>query len=199
MLQRKGKKNCVQEKADDREVKMIYTNNYASPLGNILLAGDDEGLTGLWFTEGHRYIGLGLKHDAVDRETDYFDQTKTWLDIYFKGRDPGFLPRIHLVGSTFRNRVGEIMCEIPFGKTATYGWISNRIARERGIEKMSAQAVGGAVGHNPICIIVPCHRVVGTNGSLTGYGGGIMRKRALLELEGVDMRRFTIPRKGTAL
>ena len=180
-------------------LEMIYTNHYESPLGSILLAGDEEGLTGLWFTQGSRYSGLGLKKDAVPRETDYFEQAKNWLDIYFTGRDPGFLPRIHLVGSDFRNRVGKIMREIPFGKTVTYGWIADQIARERGLERMSAQAVGGAVGHNPISIIVPCHRVVGTNGSLTGYGGGIMRKKALLELEGVDLSRFTVPTKGTAL
>ena len=178
---------------------MIYTNDYESPLGNILLAGDEQGLTGLWFTEGGRYIGLGLKKDARRCEMDYFDQTKEWLDIYFSGRDPGFFPQIHLVGSDFRNRVGEIMCEIPYGKTVTYGCIADRLAKERGLEKMSAQAVGGAVGHNPICIIVPCHRVVGSNGSLTGYGGGIQRKKALLELEGNDMNLFTIPTKGTAL
>lgn len=178
---------------------MIYTNTYESPLGHILLAGDDEGLTGLWFTEGGRYIGAGLKKNAVPRETDFFTQTKEWLDIYFTGRDPGFRPKIRLVGSDFRNRVGEIMCEIPFGETVTYGQIAERIAREGGREKMSAQAVGGAVGHNPICLIVPCHRVVGANGSLTGYGGGILRKKALLELEGADMNRFTVPKKGTAL
>ncbi len=96
---------------------MIYTNNYESPLGNILLACDEAGLTGLWFAEGGRYTGLGLKSDALPRETDYFDQTKEWLDIYFTGRDPGFLPKIHLVGSDFRNRVGTIMCGIPYGKT----------------------------------------------------------------------------------
>lgn len=172
---------------------MIYTNSYDSPLGSILLAGDEQGLTGLWFTEGDRYFGLGLKKEAVRKETDYFDQTKEWLDIYFTGRDPGFLPRIHLTGSDFRNRVGEIMCGIPFGKTVTYGWIADRIAKERGLEKMSAQAVGGAVSHNPICIIVPCHRVVGADGSLTGYSGGILRKKALLELEGNDMDLFKIP------
>ena len=178
---------------------MIYKNYYESPLGNILLAGDNVGLTGLWFTEGSRYTGLGLKKDAVPQETDYFDQAKKWLDIYFTGRDPGFFPKLHLVGSDFRNRVGEIMSQIPFGKTVTYGWIADQIARERGFDKMSAQAVGGAVGHNPICIIVPCHRVVGANGSLTGYGGGIRRKKALLELEGNDISQFTIPKKGTAL
>ena len=178
---------------------MIYKNYYDSPLGSILLAGDNEGLTGLWFTEGSRYTGLGLKKDAVLREMDYFDQAKKWLDIYFTGHDPRFFPKLHLVGSDFRNRVGEIMCRIPFGKTVTYGWIADQIAQERGLDKMSAQAVGGAVGHNPICIIVPCHRVVGAQGSLTGYGGGIMRKKALLELEGIDMSQFTIPKKGTAL
>lgn len=178
---------------------MIYTNTYESPLGKILLAGDELGLTGLWFSEGGKHTGEGLKNDAKPREMDYFDQAKEWLELYFSGRDPGFTPRIHLVGSDFRNRVGEILCEIPFGKTVTYGWIAERMARERGLEKMSAQAVGGAVGHNPICMIVPCHRVVGANGSLTGYGGGILRKKALLELEGVDTRRFTVPTKGTAL
>ena len=178
---------------------MIYTNDYESPLGNILLAGDEQGLTELWFTEGGRYIEPPLKKGARRREMDYFDQTKEWLDIYFSGRDPGFFPRIHLVGSDFRNRVGEIMCEIPYGKTVTYGWIADKLAKERGLERMSAQAVGSAVGHNPICIIVPCHRVVGANGNLTGYGGGILLKKALLELEGNDMSQFTIPTRGTAL
>ena len=171
---------------------MIYTNEYESPLGNILLAGDEQGLTGLWFTDGSRFTGLGLKMEALRRETDYFCQAKEWLNVYFTGRDPGFLPKIHLVGSDFRNRVGEILCQIPFGKTVTYGWIAERIAKERGLERMSAQAVGGAVGHNPISIIVPCHRVVGANGDLTGYAGGIMRKKALLELEGNDMNLFSL-------
>lgn len=178
---------------------MIYTNEYASPMGKLLLAGDEQGLTGLWFTEGGRYTGLGLKKEAHRWETDYFDQTKEWLDIYFSGHDPGFFPPIHLTGSDFRNRVEEILCEIPYGKTVTYAWIADKLAKERGLERMSAQAVGGAVGHNPICIIVPCHRVVGSKGSLTGYGGGIGRKKALLELEGNDMSQFTIPTKGSAL
>jgi len=166
---------------------MIYTNTCESPLGKLLLAGDEEGLTGLWFMENSRYYAQGLHKDAAEREMEYFDQTKRWLDIYFTGRDPGFMPRIHLVGSDFRNRVGEILCEIPFGATVTYGQIAKQIAKERGIARMSAQAVGGAVGRNPICILVPCHRVIGADGSLTGYGGGLMRKKALLELEGVKV------------
>ncbi len=178
---------------------MIYTDNYESPLGSILLAGDEEGLTGLWFTQGSRHSGAGLKKYALPRRMDYFDEAKEWLNIYFSGRDPGFFPRIHMTTSDFCNRVGQIMCNIPFGETVTYGWIAAQIAKERGLEKMSAQAVGGAVGRNPISIIIPCHRVVGSNHSLTGYGGGIMRKKALLELEGIDTSRFTIPTKGTAL
>ena len=167
---------------------MIYTSEYESPLGTLLLACDDQGLTGLWFREGSKYCGYGLREDARPRETDFFNQAKKWLDLYFSGRDPGFLPRIHLVGTPFRNRVGEILCEIPYGKTVTYGWIADRLAKERGLEKMSARAVGGAVGHNPISIIVPCHRVVGADGLLTGYAGGIERKIALLELEGAEIQ-----------
>ena len=180
-------------------VRMIYTNEYDSPLGNMLLFGDEQGLTGLRFTEGDRYVDLGLKKQAYRCETAYFDQAKEWLDIYFSGRDPGFFPQIHLTGSDFRKRVGEILCEIPYGKTVSYGWIADILARERGLKKMSAQAVGGAVGHNPICIIVPCHRVVGAAGSLVGYSGGLLRKKALLELEGHDVNRFRRPAKGTAL
>ena len=172
---------------------MIYRNYYESSLGNILLTADEEGLTGLWFAECSRYMGTELEKDTVPREMSCFDQAKEWLDIYFPGRDPRFFPKMHLTGSGFRNRVGEIMLEIPYGKTVTYGWIADRIAKERGLEKMSAQAVGGAVGHNPISIIVPCHRVIGANGNLTGYGGGIDRKIALLELEGNEMSQFKYP------
>lgn len=178
---------------------MIYMNEYPSPLGVMVMTSDEEGLTGLWFAEGSRYGHPEEMQDAIRCENTYFDQAKRWLDIYFTGHDPGFLPRIHRIGSAFRNRVSEILCEIPFGQTVTYGWIAKQIAGERKLKTMSAQAVGGAVGHNPIDIIVPCHRVVGANGSLTGYGGGILRKKALLELEGVDIRRFTIPQKGTAV
>ena len=128
-----------------------------------------------------------------------FDQAKAWLDRYFSGRDPGFLPRMHCTGSAFCQRVAAIMCSIPYGTTVTYGWIARQIARERGLEKMSAQAVGGAVGRNPLCIIVPCHRVVGAGGNLTGFGWGISRKLALLEHEGVDVSCFYRPKRGTAI
>ena len=128
-----------------------------------------------------------------------FDQTKRWLDLYFSGREPGFTPALNPVGSAFRRAVWEILLKIPYGKTTTYGQIAREIAAARGLAKMSAQAVGGAVGHNEISIIIPCHRVIGAHGSLTGYAGGIDRKIKLLKLEGVDMRGLFTPAKGTAL
>ena len=151
--------------------------------GTLLLSCDGAGLTGLWFAEGGRFPGPGPEAGAAFRETECFGLVKKWLDLYFSGRDPGFRPPVHLTGSAFRRRVGEIMCEIPYGETVSYGWIAGRIAKERGGGKMSAQAVGGAVGHNPVCIIVPCHRVIGADGSLTGYAGGTDRKSCLLRME----------------
>ena len=129
-----------------------------------------------------------------------FKKTSKWLDVYFKGNVPDFTPKYKIENLTpFRKEVIDIINEIPFGKTLTYNDIAKIIAKKRGIEKMSSQAVGGAVGWNPICIIIPCHRVVGTNGSLTGYGGGIKNKVALLTLEKNDMSKFFVPEKGTAL
>ncbi len=141
------------------------------------------------------------KQSACSKEKNLavFDQTKRWLDLYFSGREPGFTPALNPAGSAFRRAVWEILLKIPYGKTTTYGQIAREIAVARGLAKMSAQAVGGAVGHNEISIIIPCHRVVGTHGSLTGYAGGIDRKIKLLQLEGVDMRGLFTPAKGTAL
>jgi methylated-DNA-[protein]-cysteine S-methyltransferase len=167
----------------ERKLKMLYRNNYRSPLGEILLAADEEGLTGLWFMENQKHMGEGLSENAVRRSLPVFDETARWLDLYFSGKDPGFTPQLHLTGSAFRRRVGEIMLEIPYGETTTYGEIARRIAAERGISRMSSRAVGGAVGRNPISLIIPCHRVIGSDGSLTGYGGGLERKAALLRLE----------------
>ena len=129
-----------------------------------------------------------------------FDKTSKWLDTYFSGQEPDFTPEYKIENLTpFRKQVIDIMNKIPYGKTITYNDIAKEIAKSKGIEKMSAQAVGGAVGWNPICIIIPCHRVVGTNGSLVGYGGGINNKIKLLEIEKNDMNKFTVPKKGTAL
>lgn len=177
---------------------MVYTTEYASPLGAITLACDEEAIIGLWFN-GQRYFGNILPKRTEQKEQPLFADAKRWLDIYFSGREPDFLPLLRYDSTPFRKTVCEIMLTIPYGRTMTYGEIAAEVARRQGLEKMSAQAVGGAVGHNPVSIIVPCHRVVGADGSLTGYAGGIERKIVLLCLEGADTARFRIPKKGTAL
>ena len=177
---------------------MIYTSQYVSPLGAITLACDEEAVTGLWFN-GQKHFGNILPPDTQGRERPLLKEAKKWLDIYFSGREPDFLPPLCYDSTPFRKAVCDIMLTIPYGQTMTYGEIAARIAGQRGLAKMSARAVGGAVGHNPISLMIPCHRVVGTSGSLTGYGGGIDRKVKLLELEHVDMKGFFVPKTGTAL
>ena len=152
---------------------MIFTASCASPLGGILLAADELGLTGLWFTDA-KYFGAGLPASAAEADTPILTEARRWLDGYFTGQRPAALPPLHPSGSPFRRAVWDILLTIPYGETTTYG----RIAQQ-----LSAQAVGGAVGHNPISILIPCHRVIGADGSLTGYAGGMEKKRALLELE----------------
>ena len=161
---------------------MEYISHYQSPLGKILLSADDHGLTGLWF-EGQKYYALHLDKKCEEKELSLFKEVKKWLDIYFSGKEPDFEVPMHFKGTDFQKEVWDILCSIPYGKTMTYGEIAKQLAAKRGLGSMSAQAVGGAVGHNRISIIVPCHRVVGTNGSLTGYAGGIDKKIALLTLE----------------
>lgn len=177
---------------------MTFTQHYDSPLGGILLAADVVGLTGLWF-DGQKYFARGLSPEREERELPVLLEAKRWLDIYFTGKEPDFLPPLHSIGSAFRRSVWEILLQIPYGRTTTYGEIARRLAEKQKLSRMSAQAVGGAVGQNAISIIIPCHRVVGTNGSLTGYAGGVDKKMKLLELEHADMRRFFAPEKGTAL
>ncbi|MBU5435653.1 methylated-DNA--[protein]-cysteine S-methyltransferase [Pseudoflavonifractor sp. MSJ-37] len=177
---------------------MMYTTHYASPLGGILLSADDEGLTGLWF-DGEKYFAHGLDPQHEERETPILAETKRWLEIYFSGREPDFLPPLHPIGSPFRQAVWKLLLEIPYGQVTSYGDLARAIAAQQGLAHMSAQAIGGAVGHNMISIVIPCHRVVGTSGSLTGYAGGIQKKLELLRLEGVDMSGLTVPVRGTAL
>lgn len=177
---------------------MVYTCKYKSPLGNILLAADEAGLTGLWF-EGQKYFANTLPDEHISKETEILTEAKKWLDVYFSGERPNFTLPLHPAGSEFRQAVWQILLEIPYGKTITYGEIAHRMGELRNTSHMSAQAVGGAVGHNEISIIIPCHRVVGTNGSLTGYAGGIDKKISLLEMEYADMSHFFVPKKGTAL
>ncbi len=179
---------------------MTYKWTYKTPDGfsDMLMNSDGEYLTGLWF-DGSR--------DAAKHTTEcekqllpVFEDTVKWLNIYFAGHNPDFTPKYKIKDITnFRKEVMEYMLAIPYGETVTYGDIAANIAKKRGISKMSSRAVGGVVGWNPICIIVPCHRVVGTNHSLTGYGGGLNNKISLLKLEQNDMSKFVIPRKGTAL
>lgn len=179
---------------------MIYKYIYKTPkeFSNIIMNSDGENLTGLWF-EGSRDTS---KHvvECEEKDLKIFRDTSKWLDIYFSGKNPNFTPKYKIENITpFRKEVIDIMNTISFGKTLTYSDISKIIAKNRRLEKMSSQAIGGAVGWNPICIIIPCHRVVGKNGSLTGYGGGIKNKIALLEHEKNDMSKYFIPRRGSAL
>lgn len=173
---------------------MDYTYHYTSPLGGITLASDGEALTGLWFDE-QKYF----PHELVDESTKtflpIFTQTINWLDIYFSGKAPDFTPPLCLRTTPFRKTVYDILLTIPYGHTMTYGEIANIIAEQSGVMRMSAQAVGGAVGRNLISLIIPCHRVVGTNGSLTGYAGGIDKKIKLLTLEKVNVSRLFVPNK----
>lgn len=161
---------------------MQYTNYYKSPMGNILLAADDIGLIGLWFV-GQKYFAHCLDKHCEERELPLLVTVKKWLDIYFSGKEPDFTVPLHFIGTDFQKEVWEILCSIPYGHTITYGEIAKKLAKKRNIPHMSAQAVGSAVGHNKISIIVPCHRVIGANGSMTGYAGGIEKKLYLLSLE----------------
>ena len=170
---------------------MTFTQHYDSPLGGILLAADEIGLTGLWF-DGEKYFADNLPAEYAERETPILLEAKRWLDIYFTGKEPDFLPPLHPIGSAFRQSVWQILLQIPYGKTTTYGEIARQLAEKQKLPRMSAQAVGGAVGHNEISIIIPCHRVIGTNGSLTGYAGGIDKKMKLLKLECTDMNGFLL-------
>lgn len=177
---------------------MQYIHSYRSPMGDILLAADDTGLTGLWF-EGQKYFARTLDKEHEKREIPLFEKTKQWLDIYFSGKEPDFTVPLHVTGTAFQKQVWEILRSIPYGQTMTYGEIARKMAAQRGEMRMSAQAVGGAVSHNEVSILIPCHRVVGTNGSLTGYAGGIDKKIQLLRLEKADMKSLFVPKKGTAL
>ena len=168
---------------------MNYLWKYETPEGfnHMWMSSDGEVLTGLWF-EGSKDTGKQMRH-GTEKLLPIFEETVRWLDLYFGGGVPDFEPAYRVGNLTdFRREVQEQMREIPYGQTVTYGDIAREIAAKRGVSRMSAQAVGGAIGANPICIIVPCHRVMGAGGKLTGYGGGIENKKALLRLEGIAFR-----------
>ena len=159
---------------------MVFTQRYASPLGGLLLAADEQGLIGLWF-DGARHFAANLPETREEKRTPILDETARWLDDYFSGGQPDFTPPLRLIGSAFRLRVWARLLEIPYGQKTTYGALLG--------DGASARAVGGAVGRNPISIIVPCHRVIGADGSLTGYAGGVDRKIRLLALERQGTKR----------
>ena len=160
---------------------MLYTSHYASPLGGMTLVSDGTALVGLYF-DGQKYAAEGLDATRTQKNLPIFEEARRWLDVYFSGRKPDFTPPTAPAGTAFQQSVWEILRTIPYGQTVTYGAIARRIEQNTGC-RMSAQAVGGAVGRNPISILIPCHRVVGTNGSLTGYAGGIDKKAYLLRIE----------------
>ena len=161
---------------------MISIFHYHSPIGGITVSGNGRDITGVWF-DGQKYFGATLPDQYEEKMTPVFEDTEKWLDLYFNGMEPDFTPPLSLETTPFRRAVWEILLAIPYGQTMTYGEIADRIAAQTGLAAMSAQAVGGAVGHNPISLIIPCHRVVGSDGGLTGYAGGIGKKEWLLKME----------------
>ena len=169
-----------------------YIDTYASPLGIITMSSNGKQLTGLWF-EGQKYFDYPSGDRPQHLSLPIFDETRTWLDVYFQGKRPSFTPPILLNDTPFRRTVWQLLLTIPYGKTTTYKDIARQWARQHGAKSMSSQAVGGAVGRNPVSIIIPCHRVIGTNGSLTGYAGGLDRKRWLLQWEQENTDKFFIP------
>jgi len=166
------------------KISFLCPEKYKSPVGNLILASDGESLTGLWI-EDQKYFGATLEKHIIEENIPVFEEAKHWLDLYFAGKKPDFLPPLAPKGSEFRQLIWKYLLEIPYGETTTYGALAKKAAKELGKESMSAQAVGGAVGHNPIGIIIPCHRILGSDGSLTGYAGGIDAKIYLLKLEGI--------------
>lgn len=164
---------------------MIYTN-LESPLGKITVSAENDALTGLWFV-GQKYYPSHKDIGAYAPTHPIFIKLRQWLEDYFAGKRNRSLPKLEPNGTSFQKAVWEILLEIPYGHVSTYGEIAKKIAHSKGVSSMSAQAVGGAVGHNPISILIPCHRVVGANGSLTGYAGGLEKKKALLQIEQADL------------
>lgn len=155
---------------------------YDSPLGRIWLAGNENALTDLWF-EGQKYAPEFTETPEEGTPTPALEKAKLWLDEYFAGKTPDVLPDLAPEGTAFQKQVWDLLLEIPYGETTTYGELAKKLAKQRGVEKMSAQAVGNAVGRNPISLIIPCHRVIGADGSLTGYAAGVDKKARLLQLE----------------
>jgi len=175
--------------------QIFYKTKYESSIGNITICCDEyaENIVGIWF-ENQKYFADNIDGEIIEHNNlKIFIKTKSWLDRYFTYKKPNIKEiSIKFIGNEFRKSVWKILCKIPYGRTITYSDIAKQIAKQKGIMKMSAQAIGGAVAHNPISIIVPCHRVVGKNGKLTGYAAGIDKKKKLLQLEKINMVKYKI-------
>lgn len=179
---------------------MFYQTKYSSPIGELILVSNETSLVGLWIAGQKYFLGSLQKEKIQNGMTKILEETKKWLDRYFQFENPAISDLLlEPGGRPFQKKVWEILCQIPYGQTITYGEIARMIAKETGQKTMSAQAIGGAVGHNPISIIIPCHRVIGVNGNLTGYAGGIDKKIELLKREKVKIDLFKKPKKSTAM
>lgn len=175
---------------NNKHSDFCFKQIYLSPIGELLLSSDGEYLTGLHFNNPPTRL-----HPARESQLEIFENAKRWLDIYFSGKIPNFIPKIKLYNqSRFSKIVLDIVTKIPYGTTTTYGSIAQKVAQQLNKPKMSAQAVGRAIGNNPICIIIPCHRIIGANGNLTGFSGGLDNKIKLLQLEKLDIEYFYKPK-----
>ncbi len=183
----------IRDRIIKRGLIMFYRSEYISPLGKMILASDGINLTGLWL-DGQKYICRGLSKNAEEKSLSVFDETKRWLGIYFDGKEPDFQPPLSFDDTPFRINIWNLLLKIPYGETVSYKFLADEAAKLTG-KKACAQAVGGAVGHNPISVIVPCHRVVGMDGSLTGYAGGTERKLELLKLEKTDFSKLKLTKQ----
>lgn len=170
---------------------MGYVAYYESPLGPMTLSSDGVALTGLWF-DGQKHFGVSIGENPQESGLPVFDDTCRWLDAYFSGSIPGFSPLVSADGTAFQKMVWQILMDVPYGDIVTYGDIARAVARRSGVQHMSARAVGCAVGRNPVSLLIPCHRVVGASGRLTGYAGGLDRKRMLLELEKTKIHSLSV-------
>lgn len=176
---------------------MDYLLEMDSPVGPVTVASDGDAIVGLWL-EGQKHFEATLEAAEERPDLPVLVEARAWLERYFAGRDPGALPPVNPRGTAFQQRVWTLLAEIPYGRLTTYGQLARRLEEQTG-SRTSARAVGSAVGRNPISIILPCHRVVGSSGSLTGYAGGLQKKIALLGIEGVDVEALSVPKRGTAL
>jgi methylated-DNA-[protein]-cysteine S-methyltransferase len=165
---------------------MEYVHRIESPVGTLTVASDGQNVCGLWI-EGQKYFAKTLGQAVAEQSLPVFEQVRKWLDVYFSGKDPGFMPPLAPGGSAFQKSVWDMLCAIPYGQTTSYGALAKQSEARNGGKQTSARATGGAVGHNPISILIPCHRVLGANGNLTGYAGGVDKKMRLLELEGITL------------